>query len=119
MFDNLSERLGGILDGLTRRGALEWGVLDPGSCNFSTRESAANLFGSDGDDVVRLLAGGRVELDGVETVLGSTAANDSVVLTSSGNLAVSAVETAIGSSDADDVLSLLAAGMIMGWPRRR
>jgi uncharacterized protein (DUF849 family) len=36
-------------DELTRRGALEWGVLDPGSCNFSTRESAANLFGSDGD----------------------------------------------------------------------
>ncbi|MBK8133543.1 MAG: 3-keto-5-aminohexanoate cleavage protein [Gammaproteobacteria bacterium] len=36
-------------DELTRRGALEWGVLDPGSCNFSTRESGANLFGSDGD----------------------------------------------------------------------
>jgi uncharacterized protein (DUF849 family) len=34
-------------DELTRRGALEWGVLDPGSCNFSTRENAANLF--DGD----------------------------------------------------------------------
>lgn len=36
-------------DELTRRNVLEWGVLDPGSCNFSTRESAANLFGSDGD----------------------------------------------------------------------
>ncbi|GMU47426.1 MAG: 3-keto-5-aminohexanoate cleavage protein [Porticoccaceae bacterium] len=36
-------------DELTRRGVLEWGVLDPGSCNFSTRESAANLFGGEGD----------------------------------------------------------------------
>ena len=34
---------------LRRRGALEWGILDPGSCNFSTRESAASLFGGDGD----------------------------------------------------------------------
>ncbi len=34
---------------LCRRGALEWGILDPGSCNFSTKEGAANLFGDDGD----------------------------------------------------------------------
>lgn len=34
---------------LTRRGVLEWGVLDPGTCNFSTRERAANLFGGEGD----------------------------------------------------------------------
>ena len=34
---------------LSRRGVLEWGVLDPGTCNFSTRDSAANLFGSEGD----------------------------------------------------------------------
>lgn len=34
---------------LCRRGALEWGILDPGSCNFSTRESAANLFGDGGN----------------------------------------------------------------------
>ena len=30
---------------LRRRGALEWGILDPGSCNFSTRESAAARIG--------------------------------------------------------------------------
>lgn len=34
---------------LCRRGVLEWGILDPGSCNFSTRESAANLFGDGGN----------------------------------------------------------------------
>ncbi|HAD08476.1 MAG TPA: 3-keto-5-aminohexanoate cleavage protein, partial [Porticoccaceae bacterium] len=34
---------------LCRRGVLEWGILDPGSCNFSTRETAANLFGDDGN----------------------------------------------------------------------
>ena len=34
---------------LRRRGVLEWGILDPGSCNFSTKESAANLFGDDGN----------------------------------------------------------------------
>ncbi len=34
---------------LYRRGALEWGILDPGSCNFSTKESGANLFGDDGN----------------------------------------------------------------------
>ena len=34
---------------LCRRGVLEWGILDPGSCNFSTKETAANLFGDEGD----------------------------------------------------------------------
>lgn len=34
---------------LCRRGVLEWGVLDPGSCNFAMRDSATSLFGADGD----------------------------------------------------------------------
>ncbi|OUS05536.1 hypothetical protein A9Q90_06625 [Gammaproteobacteria bacterium 54_18_T64] len=32
---------------LTRRGVLEWGILDPGSCNFAMK--GVNIFGSDGD----------------------------------------------------------------------
>lgn len=32
---------------LCRRGVLEWGILDPGSCNFTM--TGASLFGGDGD----------------------------------------------------------------------
>lgn len=48
MPDDASQRCAAT-DELTRRGVLEWGVLDPGSCNFSTQERAANLFGGEGD----------------------------------------------------------------------
>lgn len=34
---------------LAKRGCLEWGVLDPGSCNFAMIDSRSSLFGSEGD----------------------------------------------------------------------